>query len=749
MKFSNKLLTLGSLALMLACQPSGKNLQLGKVPNKKIIEALTLEEKALLLVGDDPGFPRGYPGGFGGEDSLFSSQPPAVGHTEREVPGAAGTTYPIPRLGIPAIVLADGPAGVRIDPTRPDTSKTFYATAFPIESLLACTWNTDLVHTVGKTMGTEALEYGVDILLAPALNIQRNPLGGRNFEYYSEDPVLSGEMAAAMVNGVQSVGVGTSIKHFAVNNNETNRMHINAVIDDVTLHEIYLKGFEIAVKKSQPWTVMSAYNKINGVYCAENPVLLDSVLRGAWGFQGLVMTDWFAGRDRTAQVQAGNDLLMPGSKYIAEKLVEAVENGSLSEADIDRNVNRILEVIQKTPKFKKYPYSNTPNLLLDAQVAKEAATEGMVLLKNDKESLPLKGQLTIAGFGLGTYKTIAVGTGSGNVNMAYSTSLKKGLETLGHTLLHEMELAYNQHELAEKKRVGEKASYFDPDIMLEEKAWSTTELQKIAQKTDVAIYTISRTSGEFADRKIENDFELTHVEKETLQKVATVFHAQNKKVIVVLNVGGVIETASWKANADAILLAWQAGQEGGNAMAEILSGKASPSGKLAMTFPVRFSDLPSSAYFPDAAIDPDEVHYTEQDQVGYRAYTQEATEASFPFGFGLSYSNFKYQNLQLQKKDKEILVSCEISNSGSYPAKEIVQLYLTDTQSSSSKVLKAFSKTKVLAPGETTEVTLLLTEDSFTQYLPEKATWKVKKGNYQLSLAASSTDIRLHKEFTY
>lgn len=348
--------------------------QLGKSSIDEVIKAMTIEEKISLLVG---------------ESSDDGEMGAVVGMTRNIVPGAAGTTIAIPRLGIPATVLADGPAGLRIAPTREGTDATFYCTHFPVGTLLASTWNTVLVNQVGRAMGNEVLEYGADVLLAPATNIMRNPLCGRNFEYYSEDPFLAGKMASAMILGVQSNGVGTSLKHYAVNNQEINRTGIDARVSPRTLREIYLKPFEIAVKESQPWTIMTSYNKLNGTYTSQRADLVTSVLRNEWGFEGMVMTDWHGGIDAVEQVRAGNDLMMPGTTLQREQLLMAIRQGTLSMWDVDLSIRRMLEYILRTPRFKGYAYNNRPDLAEHAEVTRNSAAEGMILLENRENTLPL------------------------------------------------------------------------------------------------------------------------------------------------------------------------------------------------------------------------------------------------------------------------------------------------------------------------------------------------------------------------
>ena len=370
-----------------------------------LLSQMTTEEKIHLLKGS------GIASAMGRSD------------TGEGIPGAVGTIVPTPRLGIPTVYLSDGPAGLRIQPTRPGEDRTYYCTAFPIATLLASTWNTDLVHDVGNAMGNEALEYGLDVILGPGANIHRHPLCGRNFEYYSEDPVLSGEMGAAMVNGIESNGIGTSVKHYVVNNQETTRFKNDARLSERALREIYLKGFEIIVKKSQPWTIMSSYNKVNGTYASESHYLLTEVLRDDWGFEGLVMTDWYGGSYAPAQISAGNDLLEPGTKKQWKALTKAHENGELPIEDINTSAGRILELILDSKKMQGYEYGENPDLQAHAQITRQSATEGMVLLKNEA-ALPLAAAQNVALIGVTSYDFIAGGTGSGDVNEAYTISLE-------------------------------------------------------------------------------------------------------------------------------------------------------------------------------------------------------------------------------------------------------------------------------------------------------------------------------------
>lgn len=575
------------------------------------------------------------------------------------------------------MVLADGPAGLRINPTREGDTATYYCTHFPIGTLLASTWNQELVESVGKAIGNEVLEYGADVLLAPALNIHRNPLCGRNFEYYSEDPLVSGKIAAAYVRGVQSNGMGTSIKHFAVNNQETNRMSNDAQVSPRALREIYLKGFEIAVKEAEPWTVMSSYNYVNGTYTSESKDLQTTLLRDEWGFKGMVMIDWFGGSDVVAQMNAGNDMLQPGLQKQYDSLIVAAKSGVLDDAVLSRNVKRILEMIMKTPRFKGYKYSNKPDLKVHAAVTRQSATEGMVLLKNDNNALPLASTVkNIALFGCTSYDFVAGGTGSGNVNRAYTVSLLEGLSNAGYTVDDNLKSVYEKYLVAEKERLAkEKKGPFMPDKRLDEMSLTPAMVNEQVGKSDMALITIGRTSGEFLDRNVA-DFNLSQAETQMVQTVTRAFHAAGKKVIVVLNIGGVIETASWKNLSDAILCAWQAGQEGGNSVADVLKGNASPSGKLTMTFPLSFADAASSKNFPvdmNASIDlvnkgerkhdvknVDYTNYEEDIYVGYRYFDSFGKNVSYPFGYGLSYTAFEYTNPAIMSENGTYTVTVNV-----------------------------------------------------------------------------------------
>ncbi len=653
--------------------------QLGKASVKQVIAAMTLEEKAKLVVGMGFKMPGTAPVRRANTDrpktdsmSKEGFQLPPIDPTDAAVPekvaGAAGRTHAITRLGIPSMTLSDGPAGVRINPFRNgDSSISYYATAFPVGTLLASSWDTALVQNVGTAFGSEIRDFGIDIILGPGMNIHRNPLGGRNFEYFSEDPLLTGKIAAAMVRGIQSNGVGTSIKHFVANNQETNRNQINTIVSERALREIYLKGFEIAVRESSPWTIMSSYNKINGVYTSETPGLLTTILRDEWGFKGMVMTDWFGGRNPVAQENAGNDLLMPGTAIQTKAIMNAVDSGKLDIKILDRNVEKILNIILISPSFKKYMASEKPDLKKDALLTRKAAAESMILLKNDNV-LPIAAKNKVALFGNTSYVLIAGGTGSGDVHKAYTVTLKQGLQNAGFVLNDKLVSGYEDYIKVQNANRPKPRNFFMLPPPIPEMKQETASVDQAAEESDLAIFTLGRNAGEGADRKVENDFNLSDDEKTLLKQISEVFHKKGKKLIVVLNIGGVIEIAGWRDEADAILLAWQPGLEGGNSMTDVLSGKQNPGGKLATSFPLKYDDVPSAKNFPGHELEPasatpanpmrgrpSEVIYEDGIYVGYRYYQSFHLKTAYPFGYGLSYTQiqifrpyFKQRFLQRQ-----------------------------------------------------------------------------------------------------
>ena len=736
-----------------------REVEFGKSPIKKVVAAMTLEEKVNLLVGV---------GAWNGNDIAQE-----IKDAKGLIPGCAGQTYPIPRLGIPSVMLPDGPGGLRINPTRQGDEKTYYCTSFPVATILAQTWNQQLVEEVGVAIGDEVKRYGADCLLAPALNIHRNPLLGRNFEYYSEDPVISGKTAAAMVRGVQSNGVGATIKHFALNNQETNRMANDAQVDQQTAREIYLKGFEIAVKESQPWAVMTSYNKINGTYAPENENLIEQILRKEWGFEGMVMTDWGGGRDAIATVNAGNDLLMPGSGNQIKAIIEAVQNGTLDEKIIDRNVTRILEFIARSPKMQGYEFQNDPDLKAHAQVSRSSATEGMVLLKNNG-ALPLaKDCKMIALYGTSSYDMYVVGTGSGSVNYEHAVGLNEGLTAAGYKLEPSVSSAYIKYVQENNSRVSARnfmRTNLTNHVIPESLVRKPYQYRADAIASDIAIITIGRSCGESADRGYEGDYTLTDIEQGLIKDVCDAFHSKGKKVVVILNIGAPIETASWKARPDAILLAGLPGQEAGHAVADVLKGAVNPSGKLVDTYVVDFNKMPSTANFPVNARDlqsqvranrgnPDAkpvalydyTEYKERLDIGYRYYDRHPDQVSYPFGFGLSYTTFAYSEPQAKIEDGVVTMSVKVTNTGSVAGKEVVQVYIEAPKGGLNKLakeLKAYGKTALLQPGESQTLEFALSGYDIAGFDLSASSWKTLSGDYKADFAASSQDIRCQALFS-
>lgn len=753
MNYKKMVLTVavGALSVTMTAQTAP---QLNANNIEEVIKAMTLEEKAQLLVG-------------GGNDGFVGSGA-MLGHQKKFVPGAAGTTVAIPRLGIPATVQCDGPAGVHIDAHRVGDSRNYYATGFPVGTCLASTWNTDLVRKVGEAIGNETLEYGCDVVLGPGMNLHRNPLCGRNFEYYSEDPVVTGLMGTAFVLGVQSQGVGVSAKHFAVNSQESDRTRVDERLSQRALRELYLKGFEMMVRKSNPWTIMSAYNKVNGVYAQGNKDLLTNILRNDWGYKGIVETDWIGKREDLPveqEVAAGNDLLMPGYPAQVKDIVNAVKSGKLDINDVDRNVRRMLEYIVKTPRFKGYKYSGEPDLKAHAAITRQSSTEGMVLLKNNA-ALPIRGLKTVALFGVNSYDFMSGGLGSGAVNVGYSVDMVTGLKNIGVATTPQLtEIYQNYVKYAKAKLKADKNPMMwflnqgQPkldEIDITERCVANEE-----PKADAAIITIGRQAGEGMDRQINGEFNLSKTEQDMIFRVSDAFHAKGKKVIVIINSGSVMETASWRDRVDAILVAWQPGIEGGNSVADILTGKVNPSGKLTMTWPIAATDHPSTANFAKEydmytyknmegwgkgnIPGVDFSNHEEDIYVGYRYFDTFKKDVAYPFGFGLSYTTFEMGKPSVKANGKNIEVSVTVKNTGKVAGKQVAQVYVTAPKGAyekPAKELKAFGKTRELKPGESQTLKMAIEKRDLASFDEANSQWKVDAGNYLFQVGTDVESIK-------
>ena len=723
---------------------------------KELVSKMTLEEKIGMTVGD---------GRY-----LINSENEKINDV---FIANRNAKMIIPRLGIKTTALTDGPSGINKGPAPEGAKEYTYTTAFPTSTCLAATWNTNIVEKVGEAFGNELLEYDYDLLLMPALNLHRNPNCGRSFEYYSEDPLLSGKMASSIVNGIQSNGVGSTLKHFLANNQETNRRKYNAVVSQRALRELYLRGFEIAVKESHPWAIMTAYNKLNGFYTPELPDLLQKIVRDEWGFEGLYMTDFdMHYGDAVAQVRAGINMIMSGSKDELEQITAAIKNKTLDESTLDRNLVYNMELKLNSPSMKDYKPSMKPDLKEHAKIAREALSEGIVLLKNNKNALPIKKRKTVAVFGKISYYSIAAGTGSGGIRSnKYEISVNEGLKSAGFKVLKELEKNYTDF-IEKTKRENLVPPYFDNPKMRKdngitgnqapkhfkkrlvafskEQAVLKSDIAKYEKKSDFALITLGRSGGE----NYENGYlPITEIELELVKNVCEIFHAKGKKVIVVLNVGGVWETVSWRDYPDAILLAWQPGQEGGYAVADIIKGIVNPSGKLPDSFPLKYEDVPSSKDFPGIpANNPINSFYKEGIYVGYRYYDTFDVKTAYEFGFGLSYTSFAYSNLNLSSKQfsSKIKITVDIKNTGKVMGKEVVQLYLSAPNKNIDKPkqeLKAFGKTKLLKPGESQTLSFELDERALASSWSGIDAWVADKGDYEVRIGASSKDIRQKAKF--
>ena len=651
---------------------------------ESILRQMTLEEKAALCTGASP-----------------------------------WSTVPVERLGVPPMFVADGPHGVRR--VRDEFSlgeESLPATCFPTASSLASTWDVTLIKDLGQALGEECLELGVNVLLGPGANMKRTPVCGRNFEYFSEDPYLAGQMAANFIQGVQSQGVGTSLKHYAANNQEYQRMSINAVVDERTLREIYLPAFETAVKQGKPWTVMCAYNRLNGSFCSEHRELLVDILKDEWGFEGLVVSDWGAVHDRVASLQGGLDLEMPGPKAQRVKVVvESVQNGALDEALLDEAVRRILQIVFKaagSPKGKKFDKSAHHAL------ARKIAGEGMVLLKNNG-ILPLKGYQKIAVIGRTAKNAHFQGGGSSHIN---PTQVDVPFDEL-QKLAGEAVLVYAE---------GYPDDPSFPPALIEAAV-------EAAKSSEVALLYIGLPTFKESEGNDRADLDLTEQQVALIRAVT----AAQPKTVVVLNNGSAVTMGTWLDGAAAVLEAWMMGQAGGGAIADVLFGKVNPSGKLSETFPLRLVDTPAYTNYPGEG---GQVRYGEGIFIGYRYYDFKEVPVLFPFGYGLSYTTFKYSKPKVSAvvfKDVEgLTVSVDVTNTGQMAGKEIVQVYVHDQQARLMrpvKELKGFAKV-ALEAGQTKTVTIALDFRAFAYYHPAYQQWSTEDGEYDILIGASAADVR-------
>ncbi|WP_117161134.1 glycoside hydrolase family 3 protein [Paraliobacillus sp. X-1268] len=631
----------------------------------------------------------------------------------------------IERLGVPSIMVTDGPHGLRKQAEDADhlgLSSSVPATCFPSAVGLASSWDRKLVEKVGIALGEEAQTENVGVLLGPGANIKRSPLCGRNFEYFSEDPYISSEMAASHIRGVQSQGVGTSLKHFVANNQEHRRMSIDAVIDERTFREIYLASFENAVKKAQPWTVMCSYNKVNGEFAAESKTLLTDILRDEWAFEGFVVSDWGAVNERVDGLEAGLELEMPASYGMGDKkILEAVKNGKLSEVKLDRAVERLLRIIFMAADNHKENASYDKEE--HHQLAKQIASEGMVLLKNEDQVLPLSKDNNIAIIGALAEKPRYQGGGSSHIN---PTKLDNIYEEMQKAAYSQNSVTYSQ---------GYHLNSDDVDDQLIAKA------KKIAAKSDAAVLFIG-----LPDRYESEGYDRSHLlipenQRQLIDEVSKV----QPNVIVVLSNGAPVEMP-WLNKVKAVLEGYLGGQALGGAIADLIYGTANPSGKLAETFPMKVSDNPSYLNFPGEG---DKVEYKEGIFIGYRYYDTKKIEPLFPFGYGLSYTSFEYNNLKINNKEIQdtdtMTVSVTVKNSGQMAGKEVVQLYVKDKQSTvvrPEKELKGFEKVD-LKPGEEKTVTITLDKRAFAYYNVELQDWHVESGEFEILVGKSSREIVL------
>ncbi len=742
-------------AMAICCAPVIWAQQITLAPDNidDIVAAMTQDEKVHLVLGCGMQY---------SDDAKF--------------PGTAGLTYSVPRLGITSVYLADGPHRFSLAAKRPYDSHVYNTTEVPSGATLASTFDQDAAFAIGELIGQEVSDYGMDVLLAPGVNLMRNPLCGRNHEYYSEDPVVAGKMAAGYINGVQSKGTGACIKHFAVNNQETNRNNNDSRLDQRTLRELYLKQFEIAVKESKPWSIMTSYNKINGEYTCEDIDLTEHILRDEWGYDGMVMSDWAAGKDGVLSMIAGNDMLQPGSEKQFQDIMAALEDGRLDPKLLDRNVKRILEFVVKSHTYNNHQYPNETDLKAHAATVRKIGAEGIVLLENNGV-LPLADKIDKVGlYGVTSYDMIPAGMGFGATAHGYYTvSMVEGLRNAGMVADPDLVKRHTSHIADEQKRLypeGLPSFSLTPPKRAEEWVPSSSELEAQAKANDAAVITLGRTSGEGADRRRE-EFYLTENEKALLEAVSEAYRKEGKPVVVVLNICSPIETASWSKYADALVCAFQPGQEVGNSIVDVLTGKVNPSGRLPMTFELNYGDAIADAHFPadyefrtpdfamgtnanfenkekkqkpkELEVNFDYTEYPEGIFMGYRDFDTNGKPVAYPFGYGGSYTTFDMNIEDVAINGDQCVMKVKVTNTGKVAGREVVQGYVSAPKGKlpkPAKELKAFGKTSLLQPQQSEVITLTWPLMEMSSYNEKAGEWQLDKGEYKWQAAASSADIK-------
>ena len=635
---------------------------------------------------------------------------------------------------------------------------------------LASTWDREAAFKVGQGIGNEVREFGLDWILSPAMNLIRNPLCGRNHEYYSEDPYLSGTIAAGYVRGVQSEGTAACPKHFVANNQETNRNNNISQVSQRALREIYLKAFEIMVKESDPWTIMTSYNKLNGPYAVQNRELLTTIVRDEWGWKGMFVSDWNAGDDAVAAMMAGNDMLQPGQDRQYQAIFDAAKSGKLPMEVLDANVRRILEYVVKTHNFKGYQANSEPNLKAHAQVVRQVGADGIVLLKNSGV-LPLAGK-RVALFGCTSYDWISGGSGFGGTSLGrYTVSLVEGMRSAGYEVYKPLISLYTKHLADEEKRLfpnGRPAFSLMPPARADEKQFTADELNAAIDGSDVAIISLGRKSGEAADRS-ESDFYLKEGEKQLIKAVSEAYHAKGKQVVVLLDICSPIDVASWQNQIDALVCTWQGGQESGFSVADVLCGDVNPNGKLPMTFQVKYGDAYADKNFPANVDDKtmgsmfmwgrnkddakkrepqaniDYTNYEEDIYVGYRYFDSFGKPVAYPFGFGLSYTTFAYENMSVSEANGVYTVKVDVKNTGKVAGRNVVELFVAAPNSKKlnkpEKELRNYAKTRLLQPGETEAVVMTVKTEDLASFNEKASAWKTDAGTYSFLICSSASDV--------